>query len=159
MLTLPFFNGERTPNLPNAKATIFGLDSTNMSAANLLRSAAEGATYGLRLGIEALREHGLRVDQIRLTGGGSNSPAWCQMVADICQAPVALLTPDEGAAFGAALQALALVTEHDIVEISQQHLNIDEDSVCEPSSTSVTKYNDLYNRYEAAVETVSGFYG
>lgn len=163
VLTLPFFNGERTPNLPNAKATLLGLDCTNMTRENLLRSATEGATFGLRLGIDALREQGLDVNEIRLTGGGSKSPNWRQMVADICQAPVALLTPDEGAAFGAALQALALQQKLSgnsvsIQALVEQHLQKDEERACVPDKSNVEIYDAIYQNYLCAVNTVTPYY-
>ena len=52
VVTLPFFNGERTPNLPRGKGCLFGLDPGNYRADNLLRSAMEAAVYGLRAGLD-----------------------------------------------------------------------------------------------------------
>ncbi len=109
VITLPFFNGERTPNLPNAKACIVGLDSQNTKRENLLRSALEGATFALRFGVDRLCELGIDADEILLTGGGAGSATWRQVVADVCNAPVTVLAQDEGAGFGAALQALAVL--------------------------------------------------
>ncbi|MCB1843808.1 MAG: xylulokinase, partial [Halioglobus sp.] len=71
VLTLPFFNGERTPNLPRARGCIVGLQANNYSADNLLRSALEGAMYGLRMGLERLTQLGGAAHHIRLTGGGA----------------------------------------------------------------------------------------
>lgn len=48
VITLPFFNGERTPNLPNAKGCILGLDPSNSHPENLLRSGVESANYALQ---------------------------------------------------------------------------------------------------------------
>jgi len=107
LLTLPFFNGERTPNLPRAKACIVGLDVHNTRSENLLRSAMEGATYALRYGVDRLRELGIDASEICLTGGGAGSLTWRRVVADVCNAPVTVLEQDEGASFGAALQALS----------------------------------------------------
>src|SRR5690606_31896285 len=70
---LPFFNGERTPDLPQARASFYGIDVDNFTSANAYRAAMEGATYALRHGFEALRATGLSFDSIRLTGGGSHS--------------------------------------------------------------------------------------
>ncbi len=52
VITLPFFNGERVPNLPRGKGSIMGLNSDNMSQANLLRSAMESGIYGLKTGVD-----------------------------------------------------------------------------------------------------------
>jgi xylulokinase len=95
--TLPFFNGERTPNLPRAKACIVGLDCRNTKRENLLRSALEGATFALRYGVDRLCELGIDNSEILLTGGGVGSAIWRQVVADVCGAPVTVLQQDEGA--------------------------------------------------------------
>ena len=64
------------------------LDASNYSPDNLLRSAMESAVYGLRAGLDTFRELGCEIQEIRLTGGGSRSAIWRQMVADIFNLPV-----------------------------------------------------------------------
>ena len=73
VITLPFFDGERTPNLPNAKGCIVGLNSRNTKSGNLLRSAVEGATFALRFGLDELAALGVNVEEIVITGGGAKS--------------------------------------------------------------------------------------
>ena len=63
---LPFFNGERVPPLPNAKASILGLDSSNFTRENLCRAMMESATFTLRYGLDLFRQAGLETSQIRL---------------------------------------------------------------------------------------------
>ncbi len=161
VITLPFFNGERTPNLPRAKACILGLDSHNTRPENLLRSALEGATFALRYGIDQLRELGLEASEILLTGGGSGSATWRQIVADVCKAPVNVLEQDEGASFGAALQALS-VLDHgrgmDLRDIASAHLTRNEALCCEPKESSVNFYNDAYRSYQQSVRAITPLY-
>lgn len=159
VITLPFFNGERTPNLPNAKGCIVGLTSHNTKPENLLRSAVEGATFALKFGIDELAKLGVKAEEIVVTGGGAKSDQWRQLVADICNAPVAVLDRDEGAAFGAALQALQLVeTGAAIEELADRHLGKDMGRCCEPRSAAVETYRDVYQEYERAVAAVAGMY-
>lgn len=160
VLTVPFFNGERTPNLPNARACVFGLDSRNTRPENLLRSAVEGATYALRFGIDELTKLGIRTDEIILTGGGSNSAAWRQAVADICNAPVTVLEQTEGAAFGAALQALSVSPGNDLTveELAAEHLTANPHKSVEPRTSAVTFYNNSYANYEKALDRVADLY-
>ncbi len=159
VLTVPFFNGERTPNLPNAKGCIVGLDARNTRSENLLRSAVEGATFALRFGIDGLAELGLPAERIVATGGGVKSAMWRQIVADVCGVPVTVLKNEEGAAFGAALQALAMLDkESDIAAIADEHLQIDADLCTEPRSSAVNFYNDTYTSYQAAVDKVAALY-
>ncbi len=159
VITVPFFNGERTPNLPDAKGCIIGLDSRNTNPPNLLRSAVEGATFALRFGILELAALGIETREIVATGGGANSATWRQIVADVCHAPVTILKNAEGAAFGAALQALALIErETDIRELTSQHLERRESHCCEPRPSAVDFYNDTYEHYRRAVDKIAALY-
>ena len=159
VITLPFFNGERTPSLPNAKGCIVGLDSKNTKPKNLLRSAVEGATYALRFGIDELASLGVEAREIVVTGGGAKSDKWRQLVADICDTPVVVLEQDEGAAFGAALQALQLVEPGASIEdLVDEHLSKDDSRSREPRSATVNDYKDYYQAYQRAVEAVASMY-
>src|SRR5690606_15598349 len=114
-----------------------GLSSQNCTPGHLLRSAAEGATFALRYGLDRLRELGVAAEGIVLTGGGANSAAWRQIVADVCALPVTVLEQAEGASFGAALQALwALEAQNgatlSIGELVAEHLSREETQCAEP---------------------------
>lgn len=161
VITLPFFNGERTPNLPRAKACILGLDSRNSKPENLLRSAVEGATFALRYGIDQLRSMDLKAQEIVLTGGGANSATWRQVVADVCDVPVTVLKQDEGASFGAALQALSIIeggSGRNLPQLAEEHLSRNEQRCCEPENSSVNFYQDSYQKYQRAVSTITQLY-
>ena len=160
VLTVPYFNGERTPNLPNAKGCVLGLDSRNTRPENLLRSAVEGATFALRFGIDELVALDISADEIVLTGGGVNSDTWRQVVADVCDAPVTVLKHGEGAGFGAALQALAMLQgdEANLNELVRDHLERDTERSCEPRASAVNFYNETYNEYQRAAEKVADLY-
>ena len=160
VITVPYFNGERTPNLPDAKGCILGLDSRNTRPENFLRSAVEGATFALRFGIDELSALGVSADEIVLTGGGVNSDTWRQVVADICNAPVSVLKNGEGAGFGAALQALAMLEGEgtNMSELVSDHLERDAARCCEPRPSAVNFYNETYNEYQRAAEKVAELY-
>jgi xylulokinase len=158
VITVPFFNGERTPNLPNAKGCILGLDSHNTRPENMLRSAVEGATFSLRFGFDELSKLGISADKIVLTGGGANSDTWRQVVADICNAPVTVLKNNEGAAFGAALQALAMHQDVDIETVVAEHLAQDDARSCVPHPSAVDIYEATYKQYMHAVDQVAALY-
>jgi xylulokinase len=159
VFTLPFFNGERTPNLPNARGCIVGLSGHNTSPANLLRSAVEGATFALKFGIDELANLGVEARAIVVTGGGSKSATWRQIVADICATPVVVLEQDEGAALGAALQALQLVEPGTAIgDLVDAHTSRDEGRCCEPNATAVRFYSDAYREYQRAVDAAAALY-
>jgi xylulokinase len=160
VMTVPFFNGERTPNLPNARGVVLGLDGRNTTQPNLFRSAIEGATYALRFGFDEMKALGVSAEEIVLTGGGTNSSTWRQVVADVFDAPVTVLKNNEGAAFGAALQALAML-EGDVVELPalvHEHMIRDDEHCADPRPSAVNFYNDTYNIYQQAVDKVAALY-
>lgn len=148
---LPFFNGERTPNLPQARASWSGLDGSNFTRGNAYRAAMEGATYTLRHGFDALRTAGLAFNAIRLTGGGSHSRAWRQMIADVFELPVEVPVAPEGAAFGAALQALWSCTtsgqQSDLVGIAREHVALSPPDHAAPEASNSSLYCGAYARF------------
>ncbi len=72
-----------------------------MSSASIL----EGVTFALRDSLEIIRELGVPVGQIRASGGGSRSPLWRQIQADVFGQKVVTLNAEEGPAYGVALLA------------------------------------------------------
>jgi xylulokinase len=160
LIVLPFFGGERTPNLPFASASVQGLRAHNCTRGHLLRATVEGATFGLRFGLDELRRLGLEASGIVLTGGGSNSKVWCQIVADVCRLPVSLLLQDEGASFGAALQALWILERREqgetgIEAITERHLNARPAASRTPDEVNADRYADVYRAYRRAVDSVA----
>jgi len=162
VMTLPFFSGERSPNLPDGKACILGLDTTNYDPNNLLRSAMESAIYGLRTGLDVFRAQGCHVERLRLTGGGAGSTSWRQMVADIFSLPVTVQATDEGAALGAALQALWMHggkdSGADMQDFLDSHLALDDSRACAVDSERSEVYAQYYAEYLRHVEVVSPLY-
>jgi xylulokinase len=106
LLLLPYLEGERTPNVPDGTGVFFGVRAATFTAAHFARAAMEGVTLGMNYGLRRLAELGLKPTQIRATGGGANSRLWRQIMADVFNAEVVTLKVGEGAAYGAALQAL-----------------------------------------------------
>lgn len=106
VLCLPFFTGERSPDLPAASGAFLGLRPDNFDAGCLARAAMEGATFALARLLDRLVELGLTVRELRLTGGGSRSPLWRRILASACDQPVSTGVEPEAAALGAAIHAL-----------------------------------------------------
>src|SRR5713101_3506187 len=133
LILLPYFEGERTPNVPSGTGVWLGISQKNFEAGHFARSAMEGVTLGMNYGLRRLAELGVKPTQIRATGGGAKSRVWRQIMADIFDVEVVTLKVGEGAAYGAALQALWCWRRQQgekisIREISDQfiHLNHEE---------------------------------
>lgn len=126
LFMLPFFNGERTPNLPNGKGALIGLTPDNVKNSNIARATLEGVTYSLLLALDAFRESGVTPSHITLTGGGSKSAFWRKLVADMTGLDVRVPVIGEAAAFGAALQALWAESGKDIGKIVSEHVSFND---------------------------------
>jgi xylulokinase len=107
LVFLPYLQGERTPNLPHGCGVLHGMTPANITTGHIARAVMEGVTLGMAYGLRRMESLGLQPTEIRLTGGGSKSPVWRQMLADIFATPVVTMQSAEGAALGAAVQALA----------------------------------------------------
>jgi len=106
IVVLPFFNGERIPNLPQGRASILGATVANCTKENIARAAMEAAIFGMRIGLESFRRLGFTAQEIRLVGGGAKSTLWREIVANVTGLPVRVPKEEEAAALGAAIQAL-----------------------------------------------------
>jgi xylulokinase len=159
VLMLPFLNGERVPALPHATGSILGLDSTNLNQANLCRAVVEGTTFGLRYGLDLLRDSGIKSDNIRLIGGGAKSAVWRQIVADIMDTPVICTTGAEAAALGAAIQAAwchshASGDAQSLQALCARCVSLDPASETRPLPENVAAYHAVYQHYRNQLQGV-----
>ena len=157
LLMLPYLTGERTPNLPHGCGALYGVTQTNLTPSNLARASVEGATLGLNYGLNRLRALGVRPREIRLTGGASRNRAWAQICADVFQAPVVGFTEQEGAALGAAIQAMWCTALHvegekvSIQDLADSVVKLDEASRLEPGGDA-EQYRLLQQHHDSLRE-------
>jgi xylulokinase len=106
LLFLPYLTGERSPHPdPLARAGFVGL-TIRHERRHLTRAVLEGVAFGLRDGLDLMTAAGMPPpDQIRISGGGTASGLWRQILADVLEAELATVNTTEGAAFGAAILA------------------------------------------------------
>ena len=150
---LPYFLGERTPNIPDGSGAFLGLTPLTADAPHLARATLEGVTFGLNYGLGRLRSLGIRPKEIRLTGGGAKSPVWRQLCADIFGVPVVAMKEDEGAALGAALQAAASIAgtsgkKTPLESLVHRAVKPDESSRCIPAENTRRMYRKLQARFD-----------
>ena len=105
LVVVPYLEGERTPNRPDATGAVHGLRLANATPAHVARAAVEGMLCGLADGLDALLHTGPKLSRILLIGGGSASEAVRQIAPSIMGAPVEVPEPSEHVADGAARQA------------------------------------------------------
>lgn len=145
---VPYFDGERTPNLPDATGSFFGL--TNLvSREQLALAAHDGVVCGLLHGLEALRDVGATVDgRTFLVGGGSRSPAYRQRCADLATAAIVVPDTDETVATGAAVQAAAIARGDELDTVAERW-SLGRGAVVEPRHDA----SSVRIRYAAARTT------
>jgi xylulokinase len=105
LVLVPYLEGERTPNRPDATGAIHGLTLKTSDPAHLARAAVEGMLCALADGLDALVAHGAQANRIVLVGGGARSEAVRRIAPALFGKPVLVPPPGEYVADGAARQA------------------------------------------------------
>ncbi|MGO9928278.1 MAG: xylulokinase [Mycobacterium sp.] len=105
LVLVPYLEGERTPNRPNATGALHGLRVSNATPANLARAAVEGLLCALADGLAQLTRRGIAARRILLIGGGARSRALREIAPAVFGMPVLAPNPAEYVALGAARQA------------------------------------------------------
>lgn len=142
VVLVPYFEGERTPNLPDAKASLHGLTIASTTRENLARASVEGMLSGLGAGLDALRAVGVQARRLLLIGGAAQNEAVQRIAAQVFDAPVVVPAPGEYVADGAAVQAAwALTGGHPIWAVRLSS---------EPAPDHQPLIREQYARYAAA---------
>ncbi len=107
---LPHFDGERTPNRPNARANFQGMTHQNFTRENMARAAIEGVVGGMVFAAEALKKTGFKANRILLIGGAAKNPAVQAIAAEMFNSEITIPPTGEYVADGAARQAAWALT-------------------------------------------------
>jgi xylulokinase len=107
---LPFFEGERTPTLPDARASLHGASLRNFTRENVARAAIEGTLASQSALLRALQACDVPIDRMLLIGGAAKSRAVRQVLTQIIDLPLFVPEPAEYVAKGASMQAAAVLT-------------------------------------------------
>lgn len=147
-LLLPYLSpaGERAPiRDANARGAMVGLNFTH-TPADLARATMEGLTMAVLDCFKASEQH---LDVLRITGGGSRSDLWTQMLADGLGLPVQRTTGQQTGALGAVLQGqVALGTDEDLTALVAQHVTVDR--AFEPEAAASEHLAGAFERFETA---------
>lgn len=107
---LPYFDGERTPNLPKATGRLDGMTRASLTRENLARAAVLSVANSLADCLSVLRGLDVAVERVLLIGGGAKSEALCSVLPDTLGMPVDVPDTGEYVALGAARQAAWVAT-------------------------------------------------
>ena len=157
LLFLPYFMGERSPYWnPLARGTMVGL-TMNHGKAEIARATLEGVAFNLGLILDALRDQTSEITAMRFIGGGSRSPLWQQILADVFNLPIHVLElRGDATSWGAAVAAGVGVGVYDW-SIAGTGSVIER--VVEPDPLSVPRYAELAGIYGDIYAAMTPVYG
>jgi xylulokinase len=140
---LPYLAGERTPHAdPDARGSFVGLTLKHQRG-DVVRSIMEGVTMAMRDSLEIMQELDVPVKQIRASGGGSKSPLWRQIQADVFGKSACTINAEQGPAYGVALLAAVGGGEYkNISEACKATIKVVQKTPVKAKSKSA--YNDLF---------------
>lgn len=148
---LPFLSGERSPFWNDQLRGSFHGISLAHTRAHLLRAVMEGVGLSLAYMIQIFQELNVEIREIALAGGGTKTPGWAQMIADICQLPVCVYTGQETVTH--ALFAYACLATQDERSFEQALLDtFDEPEWLYPDANAAGIYLNLLACYKAQAE-------
>ncbi len=158
---LPYLTGERTPHFdPDAKGAWIGL-TVRHGRSHLVRSVLEGATYAMRDSLELIREMGVAITQVRLSGGGARNALWRKIQADIYGVDVHTVNSSEGPAFGVALLAqVGTGGFATVAEACDATIRLEDQTTVDPRAKiqydkAYTIYRKLYQDLKASFVSIS----
>jgi len=153
VLFLPYLTGERSPWMnPAVRGGWVGL-SPDDDNASMMRAAFRGVALGLRAGLTALVDGGIRVEHLKLAGGGSVHPAWRQLLADTLGCPLAVLQQANASARGAAM--LGGIAEGHWREADIKTLALPTEALFEPREHDANAATVEYHRFLALYERLN----
>jgi xylulokinase len=140
LLFLPYLSGERTPHAdPDARACFIGLTLAH-TRGHMVRAVLEGVSYAMRDSLSIITELGVPVRQIRASGGGSKSPLWRQIQADVFGQKVVTINAEQGPAYGVALlAAVGAGAFADVEEACKATIRVVKET---PPNREAKKYHD-----------------
>jgi D-xylulose kinase len=147
----PFLNGERTPDLPQARGSIVGASANNFTTSNLIRAVVEGVSFGILNGLDLIME-GKRANTIAVIGGGARSREWRRLLSDATGATIQMPAEEEAGCLGAAIQAMyahghASGNQETFVEIANRCVRVQDNGGEEPRTPMGDSYRQAKENY------------
>jgi xylulokinase len=157
LLFLPYLSGERSPHPdPLARGAFVGLTLSH-DRRHMTRAVLEGVAFGLRDGLQLMQEAGMPPPaQIRASGGGTASPLWRQILADVLGAEMATVNTSEGAAYGAALLAVTGAGWYPSVPATVEAM-VSSRPVAAPGEQAA-RYTDMHALYRGLYPALAGHF-
>lgn len=155
---LPYLMGERTPHLdPMARGGWIGVTAKH-TRADLIRALLEGVSFSQKDCLDLVVALGVRIESVRVSGGGARSAFWRQMLADVFGKRVVCLETQEGSAYGAALLAMVGTGAFASVVEACKTVIREVESI-EPRGPHAEAYGRAHAIYRSLYPALQPFYG
>lgn len=153
VMVLPHFTGAGAPYWdPSAKGLIFGL-SLGHTRCHIIRAIMEATCYEIRTNLQVLKELGVNVKELRITGGAARNPTWNQIESDICKIPVIKGQVEEATALGVAILAgVGAGVFKDIPSAADEMIIVDEQK--NPNTENLKLYDQYFEIYSELYKTI-----
>ncbi len=144
---LPYLMGERSPiNDTNARGTFTGI-TMDTTRADLVQAVLEGVAFAIRDSFEVARKLGVAIPSAKICGGGSKSPLWRKIFANVLGIPLELLKTEQGPGYGGAMLSMVGCVEYGSVQAAADAL-VEVASVEKPCPELTEKYEARYQRFK-----------
>ena len=147
-------NGAFVPSFSNVnfswkvRGKLLNIEFSN-GRSYVLKAVMEGVAMSVRTIIDALRDKGVTVQSVRMSGGGSRNEVWNKIRADIYGVPISLLqTPETGCLGAAMFAAVSLGLYSSLREASRMMVRVTR--TFRPNPSRVEAYEEMYQRFKAA---------
>lgn len=154
---LPYLMGERSPiNDANAKGAFIGL-SMSTSRKEMTQAVLEGVAFALKDSMQVIEQMGIKVSDACLTGGGSKSSLWREILSSVLNLPLHMLSSSYGPSYGMAI--VGLVSMHCFSSLEEfKHSQLQVKETIYPDKELVKKYEAKYERYKKLYPALKGLF-
>lgn len=154
---LPYLMGERSPhNDPDAKGAFIGM-TMETSREDMTLAMMEGVAFAIRDSYEIAKSLGIKVERTNMCGGGAKSPLWREILANVLNLKVDILTAEEGPALGGAMLAAVGCGRYSTVEeVAKKVVKVKE--TVDPDPEIVELYEERYKVYKNIYPSVKGLF-
>ena len=144
---LPYLMGERSPiNDTNARGTFIGM-TMDTSRSDLVQAVLEGVAFAIRDSFEVARSLGVDIPTTKICGGGSKSPLWRTIFANVLGIPLELVKTEQGPGYGGAMLAMVGCGQYASVQATSDAL-VEVASTVQPDAALTAKYEARYQQFK-----------
>ncbi|MBE6050305.1 MAG: xylulokinase [Clostridium sp.] len=153
---LPYLMGERTPHLdPNVKGAFLGVSLIN-NHDDFIRAILEGVSFSLKNCLDIIEDMNVKIEDIRISGGGAESKIWSQILADIFNYSLTTIKASEGPALGVAILAAVGAGIYKSVEEACEKI-MKGGSKVQPNEELKEEYKKVYELYNSSYKRIKDF--